>query len=200
MARSFSTLDEMAHSIVAAETGLSQDAIVRIWHAFGLQSHRVENFKFSKDPQFVERCGTSWACTGTRGGRPTSRRGGGGPHRRGGFRRGGLRRWLRYWRARRAGASHRVFAPFGWRAWSTRMRRMSWAATAKVRAVLPIDIGVADKLQPGFIREGGGLEGVAGALGAHVSVRRCGATPGRRLPSAGIRLPCGRRAVRPACG
>lgn len=41
--------------LMAAETGLSQTAIVRIWHAFGLQPHRVENFKFSKDPQFVEK-------------------------------------------------------------------------------------------------------------------------------------------------
>ena len=36
---------------MAEEMGLSQNAIVRIWHAFGLQPHRVENFKFSKDPQ-----------------------------------------------------------------------------------------------------------------------------------------------------
>jgi transposase len=43
--------------LMAAETGLSQNAIVRIWHAFGLQPHRVENFKFSKDPQFVEKVG-----------------------------------------------------------------------------------------------------------------------------------------------
>ena len=41
--------------LMAAEMGLSQNAIVRIWHAFGLQPHRVENFKFSKDPQFVEK-------------------------------------------------------------------------------------------------------------------------------------------------
>jgi transposase len=41
--------------LMAAQTGLSQNAIVRIWHAFGLQPHRVENFKFSKDPQFVEK-------------------------------------------------------------------------------------------------------------------------------------------------
>lgn len=40
---------------MAAETGLTQNAIVRIWHAFGLQPHRVENFKLSKDPQFVEK-------------------------------------------------------------------------------------------------------------------------------------------------
>src|SRR5579859_1653841 len=41
--------------LMAEETGLTQNAIVRIWHAFGLQPHRVENFKFSKDPQFVEK-------------------------------------------------------------------------------------------------------------------------------------------------
>ena len=40
---------------MAEQMGLSQNAIVRIWHAFGLQPHRVENFKFSKDPQFVEK-------------------------------------------------------------------------------------------------------------------------------------------------
>lgn len=40
---------------MASEAGLSQNAIVRIWHAFGLQPHRVEGFKFSKDPQFVEK-------------------------------------------------------------------------------------------------------------------------------------------------
>jgi len=41
--------------LMAEKTGLSQNAIVRIWRAFGLQPHRVENFKFSKDPQFVEK-------------------------------------------------------------------------------------------------------------------------------------------------
>ncbi len=40
---------------MAQEVGLTQNAIVRIWRAFGLQPHRVENFKFSKDPQFVEK-------------------------------------------------------------------------------------------------------------------------------------------------
>jgi transposase len=56
------TLESMpAHSthwstrLMAEQTGLTQNAIVRIWHAFGLQPHRVENFKFSKDPQFVEK-------------------------------------------------------------------------------------------------------------------------------------------------
>src|ERR1700758_3178568 len=41
--------------LMAQKTGLSQTAVVRIWRAFGLQPHRVENFKFSKDPQFVEK-------------------------------------------------------------------------------------------------------------------------------------------------
>src|SRR5438034_1291586 len=41
--------------LLAQKTGLSQTAIVRIWHAFGLQPHRAENFKLSKDPQFVEK-------------------------------------------------------------------------------------------------------------------------------------------------
>jgi len=40
---------------MAAKTGLSQTAIVRIWRALGLQPHRVESFKLSKDPQFVEK-------------------------------------------------------------------------------------------------------------------------------------------------
>ena len=41
--------------LMAKKAGLSQTAIVRIWHAFGLRPHRVEDFKFSKDPQFVEK-------------------------------------------------------------------------------------------------------------------------------------------------
>jgi len=40
---------------MAKKSGLSQTAIVRIWRTFGLQPHRVENFKLSKDPQFVEK-------------------------------------------------------------------------------------------------------------------------------------------------
>lgn len=41
--------------LMAQQSGLSQTAIVRIWRTFGLKPHRVENFKFSKDPQFVEK-------------------------------------------------------------------------------------------------------------------------------------------------
>ena len=40
---------------MAREVGLSQHSIVRIWHAFGLQPHRVETFKLSTDPHFVEK-------------------------------------------------------------------------------------------------------------------------------------------------
>lgn len=40
---------------LAAETGLTQNAIFRIWRAFGLQPHRSETFKLSADPQFVEK-------------------------------------------------------------------------------------------------------------------------------------------------
>lgn len=41
--------------LMAKKTGLSQTAVVRIWKTFGLQPHRVETFKLSKDPQFVEK-------------------------------------------------------------------------------------------------------------------------------------------------
>jgi transposase len=38
---------------LAAELGLSQSAVLRIWRAFGLQPHRREVWKLSRDPQFV---------------------------------------------------------------------------------------------------------------------------------------------------
>lgn len=40
---------------MAAEVGLSQTAVSRIWRAFGLQPHRTETFKLSKDPLFVSK-------------------------------------------------------------------------------------------------------------------------------------------------
>lgn len=40
---------------MAQKTGLSQTAISRIWRAFGLQPHRFEHFKLSKDPLFVDK-------------------------------------------------------------------------------------------------------------------------------------------------
>ncbi len=38
---------------MAREVGLTQSAVLRIWQAFGLQPHRQETWKLSKDPQFV---------------------------------------------------------------------------------------------------------------------------------------------------
>lgn len=40
---------------MAGEVGLSREAVGRIWRAFGLQPHRTETWKLSKDPQFVEK-------------------------------------------------------------------------------------------------------------------------------------------------
>jgi transposase len=40
---------------LAKATGMSQSAISRIWRAFGLKPHRVETFKLSKDPLFVDK-------------------------------------------------------------------------------------------------------------------------------------------------
>ena len=40
---------------MAAEVGLNQTAVHRIWKAFGLQPHRSETWKLSKDPQFIEK-------------------------------------------------------------------------------------------------------------------------------------------------
>src|SRR5213083_916735 len=40
---------------MAKRSGLSQSAISRIWRAFALQPHRVETFKLSTDPLFIEK-------------------------------------------------------------------------------------------------------------------------------------------------
>ena len=40
---------------LAEVAGLSKATISRIWQTFGLQSHRLETFKLSADPQFVEK-------------------------------------------------------------------------------------------------------------------------------------------------
>jgi transposase len=40
---------------MAAQTGLSREAVGRIWRAFGLQPHRVETWKLSRDPLFVDK-------------------------------------------------------------------------------------------------------------------------------------------------
>jgi transposase len=40
---------------MAAEVGLNQSAVHRIWKAFGLQPHRQDTWKLSKDPQFIDK-------------------------------------------------------------------------------------------------------------------------------------------------
>ena len=40
---------------MAKETGLTQTAVSQIWRAFGLQPHRRDSWKLSKDPLFVEK-------------------------------------------------------------------------------------------------------------------------------------------------
>jgi transposase len=40
---------------MAKEVGLNQSAVHRIWKAFGLQPHRQDTWKLSKDPQFIDK-------------------------------------------------------------------------------------------------------------------------------------------------
>jgi transposase len=40
---------------MAKHVGVSQTSVARIWRAFNLQPHRVDRFKLSNDPQFVEK-------------------------------------------------------------------------------------------------------------------------------------------------
>jgi transposase len=40
---------------LAEKVGLSQSAVVRIWHSFGLQPHRTKTFKLSTDSYLVEK-------------------------------------------------------------------------------------------------------------------------------------------------
>jgi transposase len=40
---------------MAKRAGMSQTAVSRIWRAFGLRPHRVETFKLSSDPAFVDK-------------------------------------------------------------------------------------------------------------------------------------------------
>src|SRR2546423_4461206 len=44
-----------SQSLMATKTGLSRSTIGRIWKDFGLQPHRVDGFKLSTDPQFVDK-------------------------------------------------------------------------------------------------------------------------------------------------
>ena len=40
---------------MAAKVGLNQTAVVAIWRTFGLKPHRIEDFKLSTDPQFIDK-------------------------------------------------------------------------------------------------------------------------------------------------
>ena len=40
---------------MAAQVGLSQSTVSRVWRAFGLRPHLVEEFKVSPDPQFIDK-------------------------------------------------------------------------------------------------------------------------------------------------
>ena len=42
-----------ASSAMAKAAGISVSSVQRIWHAHGLQPHRVRQFKLSNDPQFA---------------------------------------------------------------------------------------------------------------------------------------------------
>ncbi|CAM4301381.1 IS630 family transposase [Kibdelosporangium persicum] len=53
-----STPDNATHwstRSMAAESGMTQTAVSRIWRAFGLQPHKQESWKLSKDPLFVDK-------------------------------------------------------------------------------------------------------------------------------------------------
>src|SRR5271157_2549526 len=40
---------------LAAQLGMSQSAVSRIWRAFGLKPHQLESFRLSSDPLFIEK-------------------------------------------------------------------------------------------------------------------------------------------------
>lgn len=44
---------QWSRSSLAAETGLSQSAVGRIWRLFGINPHQVDTFEISRDPLFV---------------------------------------------------------------------------------------------------------------------------------------------------
>jgi transposase len=52
------TPDSATHwsrSIMARQAGISDSSVGRIWRAHGLKPHRIESFKISNDPNFVEK-------------------------------------------------------------------------------------------------------------------------------------------------
>lgn len=51
---------------MAKATGMSQTGIRRIWGAFGLKPHLVDEFKLSPDPQFIDKVSRSTSRRPTR--------------------------------------------------------------------------------------------------------------------------------------
>ena len=47
--------DALVDALDGREVGLTQSAVPRIWQAFGLQPHRQDTWKLSKDPLFIEK-------------------------------------------------------------------------------------------------------------------------------------------------
>src|SRR6266404_9217251 len=45
-------------AMMAKASGISVSAVQRIWRAHGLRPHKIEQFKLSNDPKFVDRCRT----------------------------------------------------------------------------------------------------------------------------------------------
>lgn len=45
---------------MAAEMGISEATVRRIWHAHGLKPYLVESFKISKDKRFAEKLEVKW--------------------------------------------------------------------------------------------------------------------------------------------
>ena len=41
--------------MMAKAVGISASSVQRIWHAHGLQPHRVQQFKLSNDPGFIDK-------------------------------------------------------------------------------------------------------------------------------------------------
>ena len=41
--------------MMAQAVGISASSVQRIWHAHGLQPHRVQQFKLSNDPKFIDK-------------------------------------------------------------------------------------------------------------------------------------------------
>jgi hypothetical protein len=42
-------------SMMAKAVGISASSVQRIWHAHGVQPHRVQQFKLSNDPKFIDK-------------------------------------------------------------------------------------------------------------------------------------------------